>query len=326
MTFYNADFVSHLLPDLVAATDAAAVQNVRSGHGGPFGASLSVYNRDNGALVPVAGPVCNAVLETGLAGAHAEDQVLQPTVLRTLRDTLKTVGRDHAIVVLASSGESCPACYSKIEIVARALMAEGLIAAGAFVLAYGASYEDTRVVAGFNDEPYHADMAGPLENRMIPCVRGDVTLPVSARVVTPDGTIYDGADARASAQTPLFTPEIQAIYTACRAQKKGGVDEPWNLRQAVLYTTAPMIGPLMYAESQWANIGRIVQCDGPPVPAEAPDATNDALFAVVAARPYNGPQAAVHVVRVTPFANLAQHEWARLSAAGQVAHYNGIEA
>ncbi|AGH99026.1 hypothetical protein [Micavibrio aeruginosavorus] len=326
MTVYNADFVSHLLPDLVAACDAAAVQNVRSGHGGPFGASLSVYNRDSGALVPVAGPVCNAVLETGLAGAHAEDQVLQPAALHALRDALQTVGRGCAIVVLASSGESCPACYSKIEIVARTLVTDGLIEAGAFVLAYGASYEDTRVVAGFNDEPYHADMAGPLQNRMIPCVRGDGALPVPARVVMPDGAAYDGADGRMAQGTPLFTPEIQAIYTACRAQKKAGVDEPWNLRRAVLYTTAPAVGPLMYAESQWANIGRIVQCDGPVALTEAPDATNDALFAVVAARPYNGPGTAVHVVRVTPFANLAQHEWARLSEAGQVAHYNGIEA
>ncbi len=326
MTHYNADFVSHLLPDLVAACDAAAVHNVRAGHGGPFGASLSVYHRDTGALVPVVGPVCNAVLETGLAGAHAEDQVLQPACLRALRDALQMIGRDHAIVVLASSGESCPACYSKIEIVARALIADGVIEPGAFVLAYGASYDDTRTVAGFNDEPYHADMAGPLENRMIPCVRGDEELPVPARVVMPDGVAYDGADARTAQGTPLFTPEIQAIYTACRAQKKSGLDEPWNLRRAVLYTTAPMIGPLMYAESQWANIGRIVQCDGPQTAAEAPDVSNDALFAVVAARPYNKAGTAVLVVRVTPFANLAQHEWARLSDAGQVAHYNGIEA
>ena len=313
------------LAAMVADCDRAAVANVRAGHGGPFGASLAVYNRADGTVMPVAGPACNAVLETGLAGAHAEDRVLQPPHLARLCDVLGDVGADHAIVLLASSGESCPACYAKIEIVARDLIRRGLIVPDGFVLAYGASYEDTRVVAGFNDEPYHADMAGPADARKIGWCISDEILPVPARVVMDGGAVYDAPAPRHDEQTPLLTPEVRAIYAACHAQKARGADEPWNLRGAVLYTRSVCAGPLMYAESQWANIARIVQCGGPATADEAGDMGNADFFRVVAARPYNGPGAAVCVVRIQPFETAAQHEWARLSADGAVAHYNGVE-
>ncbi|MCM2344269.1 MAG: hypothetical protein NDJ24_06890 [Alphaproteobacteria bacterium] len=324
-----------ILTKLVNEADDAAVENVREGRGGPFGASLNVINLDNHWVIRIGEVAGNAVLETGVGSAHAEDQALSPENIRALKATLKNRDPAHTAVIVASSGESCPACHAKLEILARLLVSEKLLRLGHFIIAYGASYADTKAVAGFNDEPYHADMLQPEHMRLIrvdtiardrlPHALQEALLHHEAVIETPSG-LYAGNDER----TRHFTliPEVTALRAACETNKAQGAPEPWNLQRATLYTTTAQIGPLAYAEAQWANIARWVKVGGAEsfTPTEAPDISNNDLFAAVAARPYNHSHSALFVVRVSPFANRGQREWARLQAERpeHLKTYNGI--
>ncbi len=314
-----------ILQDLLRAADHEAVKNVQSGRGGPFAASLHVYDRAKSEMIEIAPPAGNAVLETGLASAHAEDRVIAPANIRALKKTLRDVGVEAAEIYLVSSAESCPACHAKLEILARILMHEGLLQPGRFTVVYGASYDDTRDVAGFHDAPYHHDMTKPEEERLIRIERGSGPAgiaPGQAAVVMPDGTVFTADDDRED--DVIATAEIGAIRAACAAGKAAGTDTPWDLRGAVLYAPVDVVGPLMYAESQWANIGRIV-LTGEAGRNEAPGVGNAALFHAVAARPYNHEASALRVMRLQPFDNRAQHEWARLNREepSKIRVYNG---
>lgn len=304
-----------LLHDRLRACDDCAVENVRAGLGGPFGASLHVY--DGSDLIDVAGPVGNAVLSTGLASAHAEDRVMVPENVEKLRDVLRRVGAGASVYVV-SSAESCPACHAKLEILARSLVHDGLLGAGRFHVLYGATYDDTRDVAGFNDAPYHTDMTKAPGERLIAvqsCTPDECPARFRAAleqghavIASPDGYHFVGVDARSS--DVVATAEISAIRAACRAEQTSGSPTPWDLEGAVLYSPAQALGPLMYAEAQWANIGRITLLAMASAQ-EAADIGNDDFFGVVAARPYNKAGAAVQIIRLSPFENKAQHEWAR---------------
>lgn len=311
------------------ACDDCAVDNVRAGLGGPFGASLHVY--DGIDLIDVAGPVGNAVLSTGLASAHAEDRVMVPENIQKLREVLEAVGTVASVYVV-SSAESCPACHAKLEILARGLMQDGLLGAGRFYVLYGATYDDTRDVAGFNDAPYHHDMTRDAAERLIAVEHRALTdCPEPFRaalsagkavIASADGYHFMGQDAREN--DVIATAEIAAIRAACRAEQASGSPTPWDLEKGVLYSPAAAMGPLMYAEAQWANIARIV-LTAQVTAQEAANIGNEDFFRVVAARPYNGEGAAAQIIRLSPFENKGQHEWARQQAENPAAtrQYNG---
>ncbi len=317
------------LKDLVDEADTAALETVRAERGGPFGAILCLYNMKTGAVRRIGDPAGNAVLATGLASAHAEDQVLSPANIAELEARLQTAAGRDSCIVLASSAESCPACHAKAEILARILMHEGFIEPGRFVLAYGAAYHDTKMIAGFNDEPYHADMLRPASARLIAIETTrtpDRALTAPAMVVLPDGRHFSAHDHRERHFT--LTPEVSAIRAAVLNRKHAGEKDPWNLGGAILYTHTTEPGPLAYAECQWANVTRWVGVEGGAPAHEAPDIANESLFRAVAQRPYNGPGAAVRVVQVEGFENRAQKEWKCLLDRGTpgLALYNGIKA
>lgn len=322
-----------ILKKLVDEADLAAVENVREGRGGPFGASLNIINLAHNHILRIGDIAGNAVLETGVGSAHAEDQALSPENVRALKAHLKNRDLPKTAVVVASSGESCPACHAKIEILARILLDEGLIQPGHFVVAYGATYADTLNVAGFNDEPYHADMNKPEAARLIQIEDMDAAkLPAELKSQISDACAlvqssngnFTGHDERSTHFT--LTPEVTAMRAACHAQKIQGAPEPWDLQRATLYTTTRQIGPLGYAEAQWANIARWVRVSGMNSAApEAPAINNDALFQAIAARPYNNQYSILNVVRITPFANLGQQEWAKLQTENpELKNYNGV--
>ncbi len=330
------ELVSHaLLKKLVDEADLAAVENVREGRGGPFGASLNIINLENMHVLRIGDIAGNAVLETGVGSAHAEDQALSPENIRALKSNLKNRDLKNVAVIVASSGESCPACHAKIEILSRILIDERLLRLGHFIVAYGASYADTLNVAGFNDEPYHADMTKPEEARLIKVenmtyeqLPSDVQARLkdgSAVVQAPAG-LFDGKDERA--QHFALPPEVTAMRAAAHAQKTKGATEPWDLQKATLYSAASQIGPLSYAEAQWANIARWVRVSAQKeAPPEAPGISNDDLFRAIGARPYNNQYSALRVVRITPFDNLGQHEWAKLQKSNpDLKNYNGVSA
>lgn len=306
-----------ILRAALEACDHAATANVEAGRGGPFAASLHLY--DGRAWHIIAGPVGNAVLETGLGSAHAEDRVIQPDHIAALIAGLKACAPGAARVAVVSSAESCPACHAKLEILARTLVADGVLAAGRFVVLYGASYEDTATVAGFNDSLYQDDFMCPAAQRMIPHHHA-ATLPAghpgSAAAVEQGGRWFRGDGAH---------PESVAIHAACIAQKEAGRAEPWNLGGATLYTDTDIIGPLTYAEAQWANIGRIVST-GNATRTEAPGIGNADLFEIIATRPYPHPRSALSLIRLCPFANRAQHAWRGHVDRGEAFFYNGAGA
>lgn len=324
-----------ILKKLVDEADMAAVENVREGRGGPFGASLNIINLANHHVLRIGEIAGNAVLETGVGSAHAEDQALSPENVRALKANLKNMNTGKVAVVVASSGESCPACHAKIEILARILIDEQLLTPGHFIVAYGATYADTLHVAGFNDEPYHADMTKPESARLIriddatgdnlPDAVKQVLADAPAVLVTGDHVIA-GQDERRQHFT--FVPEVSAMRAACQQRKQSGAAEPWDLQRATLYTRSRHIGPLTYAEAQWANIVRLVRVSGDDiVQPEAPAVSNDDLFRAIATRPYNNPHSVLRVVRITPFANHGQHEWARLQSINpDLKNYNGVSA
>lgn len=304
-----------ILKSALDACDRVACENVQAGRGGPFAASLHIY--DGVEWSCLAGPAGNAVLETGMASAHAEDRIVQPDIIARLRAALRAIGPERARIAVVSSAESCPACHAKIEILSRVLRAEGLIAPGSFILLYGADYEDTERIAGFNDALYHEDMAQEPHRRRIRFERGvpPEAWPRGARAaVAMGGNFYAGDGDH---------PESAAICIACRARKESGDDTPWDLKGAVLYTDAAEIGPLTYAEAQWANVGKIVSI-GKVQRSDAPDITNADLFEIITTRPYTHAHSALDIRRVTPFANRAQHAWRARMESGAGRSYNGM--
>lgn len=324
-----------ILKNLVEEADLAAVANVREGRGGPFGACLNIINLETMHLLRIGAMAGNAVLETGVGSAHAEDQALSPENIRALKSNLKNRDLSGTAVIVASSGESCPACHAKIEILARILIDEGLLLPGHFTLAYGATYADTLHVAGFNDEPYHADMTKAENARLIriedvpyeqlpPDVQQHLT--GAGALVQTHGGLFKGTDERIQHFT--LTPEVTALRAAAQAQKFQGIDAPWDLQKATLYSTANQIGPLAYAEAQWANIARWVRvAPHKNTPTEAPVIDNNGLFRAISTRPYNNPYSVLHVVRITPFSNYGQHEWAKLQQGDPaLKNYNGVSA
>lgn len=304
--------------------DAAALANVRSGAGGPFAAALHVHDTARGLWQAISAPCGNAVLKSGLPTAHGEDQAIAPAHQEKLRDVLHRVGADHAHVYLVTSGEPCPACHAKLEILARVLVHEGSLLPGRFTVVYGASYEDTAAVAGFDDAAYHQDMqkkpgTGLLRQRAM--AMNELPLAVRDLMISAAAVVESG-DFCATGNGPM--PEVAAIKDACRMQLAAHDPAPWDLRGATLYTATETIGPLAYAEALWANVTHWVSVQGAGEQTrEAPDIGNDALFSIVATRPYTHEDSALSFLHITPFANLAQQEWRRLAKAGEVRDYNG---
>ncbi len=308
-----------LLGGLLEKADDFAVGTVKAGRGGPFAASLHVYDLDARELIQIGGMAANAVLETGMASAHAEDRLLSPENVRMLKDHLARKRGNDIAVILASSGQSCPACHAKSEVAARVLMSENLLPSGRFIVTYGATYEDTKNTALFNDEIYHQDFRRAPPERLVKVVEEkSAGLPddvdsffraakAPAALIARGGQVLaTGRDCRHD--DILATAEVGAIRQACARQKREGVTQPWNL-DAVLYTTGGDIGPLCYAECQWANVTKVVCLGLQSHEPEAPGIDNRAFYDLMAAGNHRHNQAALVVLRQSPFSNRAQKEW-----------------
>lgn len=323
--------------------DTFALASVRSGIGGPFGAALFLYNEADETHEMIGEPKGNAVLSTGCGSAHAEDRILGPDIVARLEQRLGELAavRDNLYVVMVSSAESCPACHTKEQIVARALADAGLLPAGHFVVVFGASYQDTAEVAGFHDAPYFEDMVRGIGNGLIRVTpkssdilndavrilfRGSAD-PVSA--VVRDGNILAISGDQRNESAVFATADYTAIQAACRDQKNAGMMQPWNLREATLYTSSRTVGPLAYTECQWANITRIIPVTDARAFAaqEAKNIANDDLASVVGTIGYDHPQSVVVMRPVKGFANKAQHGWReRMASMGESILYNGVSA
>ena len=230
-----------ILKTLVEETDEFAIKNVQSGKGGPFGASVHVYDLVSGDLTMIGDLEANAVIDKGMGSAHAEDQAMNPETVNALKSYLESLSKhSDAVVIFSSSGESCPACHSKEEILNRHLIDEGLLKSGRFAVTYGATYADTANIAGFNDEPYHRDMQKPKGSGMISIDRDNIInipdevrqifeqsdVPVSV-IALPDGRFIAGYEDRDA--DLMATSEVSAIRAATQKLRADGIVESWVL-------------------------------------------------------------------------------------------------
>ena len=344
-----------LAKELLDETDRFAVETVKAGKGGPFGASIHVYDPLSRKATLIGSIASNAVLDTGVASDHAESQAISPANVDALRDYLRKTSVAEPVVVISSSGQSCPACHSKEEILARTLLADGTVKPGNIVVNYGATFRDTAEIARFNDEPYILDMYRRASN---PAAGGTIDLVTSAAAEVPesvqaafrdatrpiavvalgDKVLAIGRDRRDEDITA--TPEVDALRKACRDARAAEMAKnpesarfapTWNLNRAVLYTASLDAGPLAYAESQWTNVSAIVTVRGHegrfnPRPDEAPGINNREFFGVVALG-YNREGSALRIMHVADFPNLAQKQWRKqLEERGDAMLYNGSDA
>ncbi|MGE4351882.1 MAG: hypothetical protein AB7E52_06810, partial [Bdellovibrionales bacterium] len=261
--------------------DLVALENVRNGHGGPFAAQLVLITlgADNSYTVKNSFPVTtNKVLESGIASQHAEAQSLCDEHMGKLTSELRRIKEasdETPVVLLFSSAQPCFACLAKIEIGARFLVHEGLIEPKHFVLIYGADYQATEQIAGFQDYAYALDLCRFVKTQgAIPaCTTAVEELPpfmrqavhdcpdCTAFVVRQEKIIGQGKDRR-KAENLFQTAECMALYAASQTLKQEGHPCPWNLQGSQLYTFTTEIGPLTYTECQWAGIEKIIQITG----------------------------------------------------------------
>ncbi len=333
-----------LLRNLLDRTDRFAVETVKAGQGGPFGASIHIYEPALGKTLEIGGLAANAVLSKGMASAHAENEVISPENVAELIKQLQFFNPNTVQVILSSSGQSCPACTAKEEILARYLIAKNLILPGNFFVTYGATYRDTKEIAEFDDEPYKLDMGRPAHSRKIrlnsmklastPADIQKIFKGASAPVtiIYRKGQILSiGHDLRRVSGDMMATAEVSAIRAASLAAKDNGKDEPWNLLKATLFTPAVDIGPMAYAEGQWSNLKEIVSVTGLSLNQqklnEASKISNTALFNIVAS-PDDKASDVITIIKIEPFKNRAQYAWRELlraQADPSKILYNGIK-
>ncbi|MEJ0061649.1 MAG: hypothetical protein WDO70_00210 [Alphaproteobacteria bacterium] len=218
-----------------------------------------------------------------------------PSNIAALKDALRACKGEQVTIIMTSSGQSCPSCHSKEEIVARHLRTEGFDAP--FVVSYGATFEQTANVARFHDEPYLLDLFRQTQAQVLrPMVRHKVAplekLPSFVQRIFDEETLAlptayaglirshmvrgrggggrdaelmkltgGGTDERARGDI-FAIAEVGALRAACRRRKEEGAEQPWRLghpsHPATLYTTTQDIGPLAMAECQWAGVSEIV--------------------------------------------------------------------
>ncbi len=327
---------------LLSTVDEFATANVIAGRGGPFGASLHVYTHGDETYHQIGDLSANAVLQTGMGSAHAEDQMLAPQHVEELKNFLRALPDDQEkSVILSSSGESCPSCHSKIEIVSRKLIEEGLISRGDFLLLYGATYKQTHEVAKFNDEPYLFDMQAEVPSRQIQQEFAKVSeLPNEVKaafenadravsvIEFPNGEFIIANEDRAN--DIIATSEVSVIRAAASHQKAQDMETPWDLGGARLYTSTSDIGSLGYSEGLWANISKWVTVEHSNQnnwsTQEATDISNSQFFDVITTRPYNSNQEAVTVLHIKDFENKAQKKWREiLDKTDENILYNGAD-
>lgn len=313
--------------------------------GGPFGAALAVSVGDK--LEIIGEPRGNNVVGSGIASRHAEDQALQPdnyAALATRLSQLNAAGHNPSVWVV-SSGQSCPNCHTKQEIMARDLVGKNLIQPGQFKTLYGATFDETFRIAQFNDAEYADAMVfasrqpkhpGNLIRQQsaafsavpdgVRAILRDATAPTA--VLVRQGEVYAvGSEAR-SANDPYATAEVNAVRAACLRNRQEGAFASWGV-DGTLYTTSRQVGPLLFAEAGWTKIDAVVAVKLPPELShkqfdtqEVPGLRN-ADFLKIVAGGYQHPQAAIGVVRDTGFVNTAQPQWERMLQVNSEQLYNG---
>ncbi|MEO0392011.1 MAG: hypothetical protein AAF213_02055 [Pseudomonadota bacterium] len=315
------------------ALDQFAADHVRTGKGGPFGAALRLYDATLDQWISVAGPAGNAVLTKGIGSAHAEAETLDQTTVQAVLAYRDQHPSHHLHLLQLSTAESCPACRAKQVTFMHQLMARGWPEDWPMVVAFGATYEQTAAIAGFNDRPYDEDLKRPTPALMTIHQTTHDQLAFEVVKDWPFAAITVGDEVISLIDRPgPLAMEVAAIQAAAQHQRAQGQDQPWRLdhhHPARLITSADAVGPLMWTECQWAAVGEIILVtDMPSTPPESPMMDNQALLAAIRA-PYNAEGAVItvkHLGQGTGFANQAQQIWRdEIIATDPSQLYNGTD-
>ncbi|QNT77446.1 hypothetical protein [Entomobacter blattae] len=319
--------------------------------GGPFGAAIAVSYIDltgEDVFEIVGKRWGNNVVASGIASEHAEDQAMQPDNYKALQRKLSLLRSKGltATVWQLSSGQSCPTCHTKQEIMARDLVQRGLIKKGHFKTVYGATFEETFKIAQFFDDQYSraliAFSLSPKNRKNIISsnsinfadlpeevmdILGSASKPTA--VFVRNRQIYAiGTDERN--EFDLYsTPEVTAIRKACvRNREENNVLASWEV-SGELFTTTQEVGPLLFTEMGWTKASQIKHVLMPKnlqhlqyETCETPHLNNAAFLHIVAGG-YTDPLAAIEVYHDKMFNNTAQPQWAEGLAVNNTMLYNG---
>jgi hypothetical protein len=310
--------------------------------GGPFGAMLAISFPD-GTFEQIGQARGNNVVNSGISSAHAEDQVLAPDNYAKLLTRLAELKGQNPTVWVISSGQSCPTCHTKQEIVARELVARGLIQPGHFNTLYGATYDETFKIAQFYDALY-AD--GIVFQSLHPTSQQNLiqfetrpldAIPAAVRevfaqehataAVCQEEVLYSFGDDQRTRHDRFSTAGVEAIRHACRKFRGDKPEQrPWEV-SGTLYVLDNGLGPLLMSEASWTNIRTIVCVQMPETSLlrsanETRGLSNDQFLHIIA-KGYGDPEAAIRVYRDTQFRNTAQPVWRRVLEANRRNLYNG---
>ncbi len=318
---------------------------------GPFGASTYAYNIRTKQSVQIGNIDSNRVNRDGPA-AHAEAVALYPDRAQQIDDFLIANKDDKDwVLIFESTGQSCPSCNSKQQIYVSDWIARDLIDESRVINAYGATYDMTLETAGFSDKiqlddmqqfPNGGDQNSFSETRLsqypstVISTFADSNRPVA--VVFENGQIVGvGVDERRRANL-IATAEVNAVQVASRLKQDLGMNEPWDLNDAVLLSPTDMASaPLARATGFWAKISdyRTVKGFENKATQESPLLDNQRLYEAVVDTRYGsyGPSSLIHTFQVRHdgqdgrFENLAQKAWpvrvAREAEGGKNVHYDG---
>ncbi len=305
------------------------MRDMKTPQGGPFGAALAVFLED-GNLGYLAGPCVNRVLETGLASCHAEHESLSPPLYEKLVRAIEALP-NAAGVVLLSSAQPCVTCHTKMEIAARDLIRRGLIEPGRFLCVYGARYEETLRVAGFNDIAYAdalilAAEKGAATKRIAldeapDEIRAFFEKTGGGAAILSEGRLYASGSEGRGPYDPFSTAEVKALRESCRRARSEGRTDSWNAK-GTLYTANEEIGPLLFSETLWTGVRDIVSVRGLAQARETPELSNEAFLRIVASG-YGDAQRAVSFFWDSSHENLSQQAWSKLLRDNNELLYNG---
>lgn len=129
--------------------------------GGPFSAQNYLYNKRTKEWLQIGNFLANFVVKSGIASNHAEAMKLVAEEIGKISAALKKSWNLYdTYLIQISSAQSCPACYAKQIILHDWLVNQKILKFGHMAVIYGATYQETLNVAGFNDEPYNLSIVG----------------------------------------------------------------------------------------------------------------------------------------------------------------------
>lgn len=240
--------------------DELAGQNTIS----PFAASLVLSTPESDGI-KLLGKTCHDFLAT------AEDKLLSATIIDSLLNAIKQ-GEDKQII-FTSNAQPCAEAHAKYEMLAHQLHHAGHIKPGEMIVHWGVGLDElVQLQPAFDDTSAYPDMRGTVKPSLVTITKENyATIPM--HLLNTSGAPSNNTALLVNARhemlqrkqrTPLSvtacyaTAELECLQAEKEQRQQAGIEQFWDLSDTKLYTTAPVIGPALYAACQWTG-AKIVQ-------------------------------------------------------------------